>query len=121
MIQNGTNCNNNCIKGQRQIRRLYSYILKKIPPVPHTFEKNSIYVRIVKIIYMFNRNNMDIGCMLRKVAKGSYQSLKWGPEDPVPPQHRSEREFPFPVIPGNTSLKFPFPSRSREKEVLAGN
>ena len=22
-----------------------------------------------------------------------------------------EREFPFPVIPGNTSLKFPFPSR----------
>ena len=35
----------------------------------HTFEKNSIYVRIVKIIYMFNRNNMDIGCMLRKVAK----------------------------------------------------
>ena len=24
---------------------------------------------------------------------------------------RGEREFPFPVIPGNTSLKFPFPSR----------
>ena len=23
---------------------------------------------------------------------------------------RGEREFPFPVIPGNTSLKFPFPS-----------
>ena len=41
------------------------------------------------------------------------------------------REFPFPVIPGNTSLKFPFPSipvafcnfpyHSRGKEVLAGN
>ena len=24
--------------------------------------------------------------------------------------HRGEREFPFPVIPGNTSLKFPVPS-----------
>ena len=24
---------------------------------------------------------------------------------------RGEREFPFPVIPGKTSLKFPFPSR----------
>ena len=23
---------------------------------------------------------------------------------------RGEREFPFPVIPGNTSLKFPVPS-----------
>ena len=44
---------------------------------------------------------------------------------------KGEREFPCPVIPGNTSLKFPFPSlpvafcnfpsRSREKEVLAGN
>ena len=44
---------------------------------------------------------------------------------------RGEWKFPFPVIPGNTSLKFPFPpfsvafckfpSRSREKEVLAGN
>ena len=44
---------------------------------------------------------------------------------------RGEREFPFPVIPGNTCLKFPvpslpvafqiFPSRSREKEVLDGN
>ena len=32
-----------------------------------------------------------------------------------------EREFPFPVIPGNTILKFPFPYRSREKEVFAGN
>ena len=47
------------------------------------------------------------------------------------PCPRGEREFPFPVIPRNTSLKFPFPSlpvafcnfpsRSREKEVLAGN
>ena len=44
---------------------------------------------------------------------------------------RGEREFLFPVIPGNTSLKFPFPSlpvafcnfpsRSRENKVLAGN
>ena len=44
---------------------------------------------------------------------------------------RGEREFPVSVNPGNTSLKFPFPSlpvafcnfpsRSREKEVLAGN
>ena len=44
---------------------------------------------------------------------------------------RGEQKFPFSMIPGNTSLKFPFlflpiavlnfPSRSREKEVLDGN
>ena len=46
-------------------------------------------------------------------------------------QVRGEREFPFPVIPGNTSLKFPvpsvpvafcyFPSGPGKKEVSAGN
>ena len=34
---------------------------------------------------------------------------------------KGEREFPFPVIPGNTSLIFPFQSRSRElgREILS--
>ena len=53
-------------------------------------------------------------------------TMIWSTNDLNPT--RGEREFPFPVIPWNTSLKFPFPSRgilnfpsrSREKEVFVG-
>ena len=65
----------------------------------------------------------SISILLHSVVAGesalSWSPLSWTPSSqvavpPVPhiePHSRGEREFPFPVIPGNTSLKFPFPSR----------
>ena len=43
--------------------------------------------------------------------KRRFGGKSWGTYHSFMPFARGEREFPFPVIPGNTSLKFPFPSR----------